>query len=113
MTPQPPSEQFEQNRDHLRAVAYRMLGSIAEAEDAVQETWLRVNRATPIGIENTRGWLTTIVSRVCLDLLRSRQARREELFDGSLPEPLVRLEEPTTPEQEVVMADSVSLALLV
>ena len=101
------TEEFERNRDHLRSVAYRMLGSITEADDAVQDAWLRLNRADSAEVENMRAWLTVIVSRVCLDMLRSRRARREEPFDGSLPEPVVTLEESSDPEQEVLIADSV------
>jgi RNA polymerase sigma-70 factor (ECF subfamily) len=106
-----PSAEFERNRHHLRTVAYRMLGSITEADDAVQEAWLRFDRAGTEEVDNTRAWLTVIVSRVCLDMLRSRRARREELFDGSLPEPIVTLEESNDPEHEVLIADSVGLAL--
>jgi RNA polymerase sigma-70 factor, ECF subfamily len=106
-----PTEQFERNRDHLRSVAYRMLGSITEADDAVQETWLRFDRAGTDEVDNMRAWLTVIVSRVCLDMLRSRRARHEELFDGSLPEPIVTLEESNDPAHEVLIADSVGLAL--
>lgn len=107
------TEEFERNRDHLISVAYRMLGSITEADDAVQETWLRFNRAGAEEIDNMRAWLTVIVSRVCLDMLRSRRARREDPFDGELPEPIVTLEEPNNPEHEALMADSVGLALQV
>ena len=106
-----PTEEFERNRDHLRSVAYRMLGSITEADDAVQEAWLRFDRAGTDEVDNMRAWLTVIVSRVCLDLLRSRRARREELFDGSLPEPIVTLDESNDPAREVLIADSVGLAL--
>ncbi len=106
-----PTEEFERNRDHLRSVAYRMLGSITEADDAVQESWLRLDRAETDEVDNMRAWLTVIVSRVCLDMLRSRRARREELFEGSLPEPIVTLEESNDPEHEVLIADSVGLAL--
>jgi RNA polymerase sigma-70 factor (ECF subfamily) len=107
---------FEENRGHLRAVAYRMLGSLTEAEDAVQEAWFRLDRADAGEIENLGGWLTTVVARVCLDQLRSRKARREELLGdgpGSLPEPLLSSPERLDPEQEVLLADSVGLALLV
>ena len=107
------SEQFERNRTHLLDVARRMLGSAAEAEDAVQEAWLRLNRANASEVENIRGWLTTVVSRICLDMLRARQARREQLIDGWLPEPVLTVELSTDPEQEALMADSVGLALLV
>jgi RNA polymerase sigma-70 factor (ECF subfamily) len=102
------AEQFEQARPHLRAVAYRMLGSASEAEDAVQEAWFRLTRSDADAIENLRGWLTTVVGRVCLDLLR---ARREEPSD-SLPEPIV-VETEGDPEHEALMAESVGLALLV
>src|SRR5438132_12569928 len=103
------AEQFEQSRAHLRAVAYRMLGSSAEAEDAVQEAWIRFARADTGAVENLRGWLTTVVSRVCLDMLRARVARREEALDP----PSVTLEDSADPEQEALLADSVGLALLV
>jgi RNA polymerase sigma factor (sigma-70 family) len=106
-----PTEEFERNRDHLRSVAYRMLGSISETEDAVQEAWLRFDRAGAQEVDNMRAWLTVIVSRVCLDMLRARRARPEELFDGSLPEPIVTLEESNDPAHEVLIADSVGLAL--
>ncbi len=106
-------EQFEQHRPHLRAVAYRMLGSAAEADDAVQEAWLRVTRSDTEAVENMRGWLTTVISRISLDMLRARRSRREELSDGPLPEPIVSLEDPEDPEHAVLMADSVGLALLV
>jgi RNA polymerase sigma factor (sigma-70 family) len=106
-----PTEEFERNRRHLRSVAYRMLGSISEADDAVQEAWLRFDRAGTEEVDNLRAWLTVIVSRVCLDMLRVRRARPEELFDGSLPEPIVALEESNDPAHEVLIADSVGLAL--
>src|SRR6185312_12563107 len=108
-----PVEHFEAHRTHLWAVAYRMLGSPSEADDAVQEAWLRLRRADPDGIENRRGWLTTVVARVCLDLLRARQSRREEPLDPRRPEPLARREDGTDPEHEVLMADSIGIALLV
>ena len=114
------AERFEENRGHLRAVAYRMLGSLSEAEDAVQEAWLRLNRSDSSSIENLGGWLTRVVARVSLDMLRSRKARREESLDGPGPEPLVsrmaRMEAQANgvdPEQEALLADSVGLALLV
>jgi RNA polymerase sigma-70 factor (ECF subfamily) len=107
------AEEFERHRAHLRAVAQRMLGSAAEAEDAVQDAWLRLNRSDIANVDNMRGWLTTVVSRLCLDMLRARQARREELLDGWLPEPVVTIETDTDPEHEVLLADSVGLALLV
>jgi RNA polymerase sigma-70 factor (ECF subfamily) len=107
------TEQFEENRTHLKAVAYRMLGSIAEADDAVQEAWLRFNRSDTAAVENTRAWLTTVVSRVCLDLLRARRARREELVDEWLPDSIVTLDDADDPEQQALMADAVGVALLV
>jgi RNA polymerase sigma-70 factor (ECF subfamily) len=107
------TQEFEQNRAHLREVARRMLGSSAEAEDAVQEAWLRLNRADTGEVENLRGWLTTVVSRICLDLLRARRARREELMDDWLPEPVVTVGEFGDPEQEALMADAVGVAMLV
>ena len=107
------ANRFEEQRLHLRAVAYRMLGSLSEADDAVQETWLRVSRADSGGIENLRAWLTTIVARVCLTALKSRRARREEPFGAHVPDPIVSLEDRVDPEHEVLLADSVGLALLV
>src|SRR5436305_7571351 len=107
------AEQFEHNRTHLRAVARRMLGSTAEAEDAVQEAWLRLNRADTSDVDNVRGWLTTVVSRICLDMLRARQARREELVDAWPPGPILTPFEGRDPEQETLMAESLGLALLV
>jgi RNA polymerase sigma-70 factor (ECF subfamily) len=107
------TEEFERNRGHLRSVAYRMLGSLTEADDAVQEAWLRFQRADSNDVDNTRAWLTVIISRVCLDMLRSRRARREELFDGELPEPIVTTDHGPDPEQEALIADSVGLALQV
>src|SRR5262245_48131381 len=104
---------FEEHRHHLRAVAYRMLGSLSEADDAVQDTWLRVSRAGADDIENLRGWLTTIVARVSLNMLRSRRALREEAFGVHLPDPVVTLEAECQPEEQVLLADSVSVALLV
>jgi RNA polymerase sigma factor (sigma-70 family) len=106
------AERFEENRPHLRAVAYRMLGSLSEADDAVQEAWLRFSRAGTDGVENLGGWLTTIVARVCLNMLRSRGSRREESLDTHVPDPIVSIGEPD-PEDEVLLADSVGLALLV
>jgi RNA polymerase sigma-70 factor (ECF subfamily) len=107
------AERFEADRARLRAVAYRMLGSPSEAEDAVQETWLRLSRAGTDGVENLDGWLTTIVARVCLDMLRSRGSRREDPFDDHVPEPVLRPEDPRHPEQEALIADSVGPALLI
>ena len=106
-------ERFEESRLHLRAVAYRMLGSLAEADDAVQEAWLRLSRFDKGGIENLGGWLTTVVARVCLTMLRSRRSRREEPLDAHVPDPIVSTEERLDPEQEALLADSVGLALLV
>src|SRR5215471_5375145 len=107
------AEQFEVNRSHLRAVAYRMLGSSSEADDAVQEAWLKLSRSDTSGVQNLGGWLTTVVARVCLDMLRSRKARREEPEDEARPEPAATGKDAADPEQEAVMADSVGLALLV
>jgi RNA polymerase sigma-70 factor (ECF subfamily) len=107
------AEQFEVNRPHLETVAYRMLGSLSEAEDAVQESWLRLSRVDTGTINNLGGWLTTVVARVCLDMLRSRKSRREESLDLDSSEPLVSLDDGSDPEHEAVMADSVGLALLV
>src|SRR5215468_1749777 len=107
------AEQFEANRSHLQAVAYRMLGSLSEADDAVQESWLRLSRSDTSGVENLGGWLTTVVARICLDMLRSRKSRREEPLEESVPEPITSSESGIDPEQEVLLADSVGLALLV
>jgi RNA polymerase sigma-70 factor (ECF subfamily) len=107
------ARQFEDARPHLRAVAYRMLGSVTEADDAVQEAWLRLGRSDESALENLRGWLTTVVARVCLDLLRSRRARREDYVGSWLPEPIVSEDAEADPEQEALLADSVGLALLV
>jgi RNA polymerase sigma-70 factor (ECF subfamily) len=106
------AEQFEARRDRLRAVAYRMLGSVAEADDAVQESWLRVSRADTSTVENLGGWLTTVVARVCLDALRARRSRREEYSPDRLPDVLVDVDE-VDPEHEALLADSVGVALLV
>ena len=105
------AEEFEQHRQHLQSVAYRMLGSASDAEDAVQEAWLRLTRSDTEGVLNLGGWLTTVVARVCLDMLRRRRRRREEHLGDWLPEPLVRVED--SPEDEAELADSVGLALLV
>lgn len=109
------AEKFEANRPHLRAVAYRMLGSRTEAEDAIQETWLRLMKSDASDIENLSGWLTTVTARICLDLLRSRKSRREEPLTIHVPEPMVVHEagSGTDPEQDALLADSVGLALLV
>jgi RNA polymerase sigma factor (sigma-70 family) len=104
---------FEENRAQLHAVAYRMLGSLSEADDAVQEAWLRLSRSDPASIENLAGWLTTVVARVCLNLLRSRTTRREEPLDAGVPDLAVSPAEGADPEQQAVLADSVGLALLV
>jgi len=104
---------FEANRTRLRAVAYRMLGSRSEADAAVQEAWLRLSRSETSGVENLGGWLTTVVARVCLDLLRSRKSRREEPLDAPLPEPIVSRDDRIAPEHDVLLAESVGLALLV
>jgi RNA polymerase sigma factor (sigma-70 family) len=106
--------EFEEHRGHLKAVAYRMLGSVPEAEDAVQEAWLRLHRSDDKGIENLGGWLTAVVARVSLDMLRARRARRDDPFEeGRLPDPLVAREDELDPEHEAMLADSVGLALLV
>ncbi len=107
------AERFEENRAHLRAVAYRMLGSISEADDAVQESWLRLSRSSTSGIENLGGWLTTVVARVCLDMLRSRKSRREEPLETHAPRPIVSSQDGIDPEHEVLQAESVGLALLI
>src|ERR687892_1132157 len=106
------AERFEEHRTHLRAVAYRMLGSLSEVDDAVQEAWLRLSRAEAAGIDNLGGWLTTVVARVCLDTLRSRKSRREEPLDGE-PQPAAGHERAPDPEREAELADNVGLALLV
>ena len=107
------TERFEENRPRLRGVAYRMLGSLSEAEDAVQEAWLRLNRIETATVENLGGWLTTVVSRVCLDMLRSRKSRREGPIGAQVTEPSVVRGEGADPEGEAVLADSVGVALLV
>jgi RNA polymerase sigma-70 factor (ECF subfamily) len=107
------AERFEEHRTHLRAVAYRMLGSAGEVDDAVQEAWLRLSRADSEGIDNLRGWLTTVVGRVCLDTLRSRKARREDPLTPDAPEPVATGTQGSSPENEAMLADSVGLALLI
>jgi RNA polymerase sigma factor (sigma-70 family) len=111
------AKRFEEHRSHLRAVAYRMLGSIGEADDAVQQAWLRLSRSDTGGIENLGGWLTTVVGRVCLNMLRSRSSRREVPLDESpgarVPDPILGRADGTDPEHEALLADSVGLALLV
>jgi RNA polymerase sigma factor (sigma-70 family) len=105
--------QFEAHRSHLRSAAYRMLGSLHEAEDAVPAGWLRLSRNGTAGIDNLRGWLTTVVARVCLDMLRSRKSRREDAFSPNTPEPVATGPRGSSPEEEALLADSVGLALLV
>jgi RNA polymerase sigma factor (sigma-70 family) len=107
------AERFEEHRGHLRAVAQRMLGSVSEADDAVQETWLRLSRSDADGVENLGGWLTTVVARISLNMLRSRKTRREEPISLPVPDLIVDPAEGTSPEYEVLLADSVGLALLV
>jgi RNA polymerase sigma factor (sigma-70 family) len=107
------AERFEEQRTRLRAVAYRMLGSLAEADDAVQETWLRLNRSDAAAIENLGGWLTTVVARISLNMLRSRDRRREEPLETRLPEPIIDRADGTDPEHEALLADAVGLALFV
>ena len=107
------AEGFEQNRPRLKAVAYRMLGSLAEADDAVQEAWLRLSRSDASGVDNLSAWLTTIVARVCLNVLRSRNTRREEPMGVNVPDPVISRVDGTSPEDKALLADSVGLALLV
>lgn len=107
------AERFEQHRTRLRAVAYRMLGSLAEADDAVQDAWLRLSQSDTDQIDNLSGWLTTVVARECLHVLRSRRHRREDSFGVHLPDPIITPDEDLDPEQEALLADSVGLALLV
>src|SRR6187551_2897353 len=111
-TPERLAERFEEHRAHLRAVGYRMLGSATEAEDAVQEAWIRLGRTDVSGVENLRAWLTTVVARVCLDMLRARTSRREEPLDTHVPDPVIA-RAPDNPEADAIAADSVGLALLV
>ena len=107
------ADRFEEHRAHLRAVAYRMLGSLSDADDAVQDTWLRMSRSGADEIENLRGWLTTITARVCLNVLRSRRVRREESLDTRVPDPVISPDAELQPEEEALLADSVGLALQV
>ncbi|HEY7055926.1 MAG TPA: RNA polymerase sigma factor SigJ [Vicinamibacterales bacterium] len=107
------TERFQEHRSHLRAVAYRMLGSVTEADDALQEGWLRIHDQDAASIENMRAWLTTVVGRVCLNMLRSRRVRGEKLPGVHVPDPVVTLSDAANPEQEALVADSVGLALLV
>src|SRR6476660_1209650 len=117
-TPERLAQQFEEHRPHVRAVAYRMLGSVSEADDAVQEAWIRLSRTDVGGVDNLRGWLTTVVARVCLDMLRTRASRREDPLDEDathVPDPIIRAIsiEDEGPETNAMLADSVGLALLV
>jgi RNA polymerase sigma-70 factor (ECF subfamily) len=115
-TPERLAEQFEEHRSHVRAVAYRMLGSVSEAEDAVQEAWIRLSRTDISSVDNLRGWLTTVVSRVCLDMLRTRVSRREDPLDVHVPDPIITRAASIGdegPERDAMLADSVGLALLV
>jgi RNA polymerase sigma-70 factor (ECF subfamily) len=107
------AERFEENRTHLRAVAYRMLGSLSEADDAVQDAWLRLSRADTSGVDNLGGWLTTVVARGCLDRLRARASRREQPLGVHLPEPILSPDDGPDPEQQALLAEGVGLALLV
>jgi RNA polymerase sigma-70 factor, ECF subfamily len=107
------AQQFEEQRPHLRAVAYRMLGSLSEAEDAVQDAWFRLSRADTSEVENLRAWLTTIVARVALNMLRSRKTRREQPLEVHVPDPIIDPADGTDPEHEALLADSVGLALLI
>ncbi|MCX5610525.1 sigma-70 family RNA polymerase sigma factor [Streptomyces sp. NBC_00047] len=107
------TERFEEHRSHLRAVSYRMLGSLSEADDAVQEAWLRLNRSDTTDVENLGGWLTTVAARVCLNMLRARESRREDSLEAYPSDPAVSREDAVDPEQEAMLADSVGLALLV
>src|SRR5258707_7591934 len=106
------AEQFEANRTRLRAVAYRMLGSLSDADDAVQESWLHISRSDMSSVENLGGWLTTVVARQCLDMIRSRKARHEETLDRNVLEPMANRQDGADPEHETQLADSVGLALL-
>ena len=115
-TPERLAEQFEEHRPHVRAVAYRMLGSVSEAEDAAQEAWIRLSRTDVSGVDNLRGWLTTVVARVCLDMLRTRASRREDPLEVHVPDPIIARAKSIGdegPEADAVLADSVGLALLV
>src|SRR3954463_8967571 len=105
------AERFEAHRAHLQAVAYRMLGSTGEADDAVQEAWLRLNRTDTSEVDNLGGWLTTVVARVCLDMLRSRKSRREEPLDAHAPEPPASSAGDSNPEHDTLLADSIGVAL--
>ena len=111
-TPERLAEQFEEHRPHMRAAAYRMLGSVSEAEDAVQEAWIRLSRTDVSGVDNLRGWLTTVVARVCLDMLRTRASRREDPLDVHVPDPIISRaigRGDKGPEADAMLADSVGL----
>src|SRR5215471_10523140 len=101
------AQRFEEHRPRLRAVAYRMLGSLAEADDAVQEAWVRLSRTDTSAVENFAGWLTTVIARICLNMLRSRAVRREAPLDGHLPDPIIDRADGTDPEHEALLADAV------
>lgn len=107
------AERFEEDRARLRSVAYRMLGSLAEADDALQEAWIRISRADTSDVENLKGWLTTVVTRICLNQLRTRRRQREEPLDVHVPDPIVDPEDRANPEHEALLADSLGLALMV
>jgi RNA polymerase sigma-70 factor (ECF subfamily) len=107
------AERFEQHRPRLRAVSYRMLGSLSDADDAVQEAWLRLSRIDATAVDDLGAWLTTVVARICLNVLRSRRSRREEPIDPHVPDPIVTAVDPVSPEDEALIADSVGLALLI
>jgi RNA polymerase sigma-70 factor (ECF subfamily) len=107
------AERFEQERPQLRRIAYRMLGTLDEADDAVQEAWIRLGRTDDASVENLGAWLTTVVSRVCLDMLRARRSRREEFVGSWMPEPIVAIDSAPTPEEEALIADGVGLALYI
>ena len=107
------AERFEEQRPQLRRIAYRMLGTVDEADDAVQEAWIRLSRTDEDAVENLGAWLTTVVSRVCLDMLRTRRARREEFVGSWMPEPIVVIEDAPNPEDEALIADGVGIALYV
>src|SRR6201995_5146528 len=107
------ADQFEQQRTHLQAIAYRMLGSVGEAEDAVQEAWLRLSRSDTEAVTNVGGWLTTVVGRICIDMLRARRTRNEDYVGTWIPEPVVSDDAATDPAQQAEVADTVGLALLV
>src|SRR6266536_1268190 len=106
-------EHFEAHRTRMRAMAYRMLGSLSEADDAVQDAWLHLSRSDTSGVANLGGWLTTVVARICLDMLRARKARREEPWGAHVPDPIVRSQDARAPEHQALLAVSVGLALLV